>query len=116
MTQLQETFSKIREAKQEQKRLRAVYRDLLKQNPEYERTVDEIKRLREQKRALEDGAKQEMGKDYEKLEDLAADIKADSELLGDLSITEYAKGETVSVKDEMDNEYEPLFSVRFVKK
>ena len=49
------------------------------------------------------------------LEDLKIDIESDQEMLNDMAMTKYAKGESIELKDQYDNTYEPVFVVKFKK-
>ena len=115
MQNIQEVFNKIREMKKEQKDLRDMYKDALLQADEYEKTVEEIKVLREKKKAIETRIQAQLGRSYEKLEDLKLEVETHKEMLNDVAISTLMKGETVAVKDEFNNEYEPVWKVNFKK-
>ena len=115
MQNIQEVFNHIREMKKEQKDLRDMYKDALTQADEYEEIVEEIKTLREKKKAIEERIQLSLGRSYEKLEDLKVQVEADKEMLNDIAISTLMKGETVEAKDEYDNVYEPIWKVNFKK-
>jgi uncharacterized coiled-coil DUF342 family protein len=115
MQNVQEVFSKIREMKKEQKDLRDMYKDALVQADKYEEIVEEIKVLREKKKEIENRIQGQLGRSYEKLEDLKLEVDAQKEMMNDIAITTLMKGETVAVKDEFDNAYEPVWKVNFKK-
>lgn len=115
MQNIQEVFIKIREMKKEQKDLKDMYKDALVQADEYEEITEQIKTLREKKKQIEARIQSEMGRAYEKLEDLKIEMETEKEMLNDIAISTLMKGETVEVKDEFDNVYEPSFSVKFKK-
>ncbi|KKQ13550.1 MAG: hypothetical protein US25_C0038G0003 [Candidatus Moranbacteria bacterium GW2011_GWE1_36_7] len=115
MQNIQEVFNHIREMKKEQKDLRDMYKDALVQADEYEEIVEEIKVLREKKQAIEARIQLQLGRAYEKLEDLKHDVETEKEMMNDIALSTLMKGETVVVKDEWDNEYEPAWKVAFKK-
>ena len=115
MQDIQQTFSKIREMKKEQKDIRGMYKDALAQADSYEETVEELKKLREKKKSIEERIQGELGKSWDKHEELKYEIDTHKEMLNDIAITTLMKGETVAVKDEFDNAYEPIWKVNFKK-
>jgi len=115
MQNIQEIFSRTREMKKEQKDLRDMYKDALAQADNYEEIVEEIKKLREKKKKIEERIQGEMGKSWEKLEDLKYELETDKEMMSDIAMTTIMKGEAVAVKDEYENPYEPIFKVNFKK-
>ena len=115
MQNIQEVFNKIREMKKEQKDLRDMYKDALMQADKYEEIVEEIKVLREKKKEIETRIQGQLGRSYEKLEDLKLETETHKEMLNDIAISTLMKGETVMVKDEFENAYEPIWKVNFKK-
>ncbi len=115
MQNIQEVFNKIREMKKEQKDLRDMYKDALIQADEYEEIVEQIKVLREKKQGIEARIQLQLGRAYEKLEDLKHEVETEKEMMNDIALSTLMKGETVVVKDEWDNEYEPNWKVGFKK-
>jgi predicted nuclease with TOPRIM domain len=115
MQNIQEVFNHIREMKKEQKDLRDMYKDALLQADEYEEIVEQIKVLREKKQAIEARIQVQLGRAYEKLEDLKHEVDTEKEMMNDIALSTLMKGETVLVKDEWDNEYEPSWKVGFKK-
>jgi len=115
MQNVQEVFNKIREMKKEQKDLRDMYKDALVQADKYEEIVEEIKVLREKKKEIEARIQAQLGRSWEKLEDLKLEVDTHKEMMNDVAISTLMKGETVMVKDEFDNAYEPIWKVNFKK-
>ncbi|HAZ29111.1 MAG TPA: hypothetical protein DCY48_05070 [Candidatus Magasanikbacteria bacterium] len=115
MQNIQEIFDRVQKNKDESKKIRGMYKDSLSTNGEYEEIGEKIKTLRERKKQIELAVRQGMEKELMTLEDLKIDIASDMELLSDLALSELVKGETVAVKDAANNEYEPIFSVKFKK-
>ena len=115
MQNIQEIFNHIREMKKEQKDLRDMYKDALVQADEYEEIVEKITVLREKKKEIETRIQMQLGRAYEKLEDLKREVDTEKEMMNDIAISTLMKGETVIVKDEFDNDYEPNWKVAFKK-
>ena len=115
MANIQEVFIRIQETKKEQKEIKAMYRDALQNSNAHKDVVDEIKKLRDRKKQIEDGLKDEFRSEFDKLETLKNDIDNDNMLLSDAALSQLMSGKTVEVQDSYDNKYEPLFSVRFKK-
>ena len=112
---IQDVFSKIREMKKEQKDIKDMYKDALAQADEYEEIVEKIKELREKKKQIETRIQGELGRAWDKLEDLKIEVESNKEMMNDIALTTLMKGETVMVKDEFDNSYEPAWKVSFKK-
>jgi len=112
---MQRVFEEIREAKGEMKKIRAEYRDALAQADKYEEVNEEIKKMREEKKTIEARVQHEMEKTYERLDELKIEVAGKEELLNDIAMSTLMKGETVEVRDEFDNQYEPVYAVRFKK-
>ena len=115
MQNIQEVFNKIREMKKEQNDIRDMYKDALVQADKYEEIVEEIKVLREKKKEIETRIQGQLGRSWEKFEDLKLQVDAEKEMLNDIAISTLMKGETVVAKDEFDNVYEPVWKVNFKK-
>ena len=115
MQNIQDVFNHIREMKKEQKDLRDMYKDALVQADEYEEIVEKIAELREKKKQIEARIQLQLGRAYEKLEDLKHEVDTEKEMMNDIALSTLMKGETVVVKDEWDNEYEPNWKVGFKK-
>ncbi|MFH1292215.1 MAG: hypothetical protein ABIH87_03385 [bacterium] len=115
MSNLQEVFNRIKETQKKQKEINSIYRDALASSQQYQEITEELKVLRDKKRSLEGEIKQGFTSELDKLESIKLDIKTDKEVLNDVALTTLMKGQTVQVKDEYDNEYEPVFSVNFKK-
>lgn len=115
MQDVQEIFNRIRETKKKQKDIKTSYRDALLASQEYQEITEKMKTLRERKKQLETTIKVDFSSEFTKLDDMKVDLESDNVLLSDAAMTKLMKGETVEVKDEYDNKYEPQFSVKFKK-
>lgn len=115
MKNIQEVFDRVEETKREQRKIKQMYKDALDASREYQGTLDNLKKIRQQKKEFEDQVKAELGAEWEKLDLLKLHIREDKEMLTDIAISTMMKGETVKVTDKNETEYEPVFSVRFKK-
>ncbi|MEI8103416.1 MAG: hypothetical protein WCG84_00735 [Candidatus Moraniibacteriota bacterium] len=112
---IQDIFLHLQEMKRSQRSIRKEYQDVLGQEAEYQKIVEEMKALRERKGQIETKAREAMGKRYAELEDLKDEIVSNQEMLSDVAMTTLMNGQTVEVTDEFENKYEPEFSVKFKK-
>lgn len=115
MSKLEEVFNRIKDLKKEQKEIKSVYRDALSTSKEYQDISDKVKDLRERKKQIEVDIRSQFASEFNKLDAIKLDIQTDNELLSDLAINSLMKGETVKITDEYENDYEPIFNVRFKK-
>ncbi|MBP9869403.1 hypothetical protein KBC59_02505 [Patescibacteria group bacterium] len=115
MQDLNEVHGRIKQKKDEKKKVNEIYRDALLQSKPYQDLLDEVKELRTKKLRMESEIRSGFTQEIEKMERLALDIKNDVELLSDMALSLVMKGETVEVTDEYDVKYEPVFKVSFKK-
>ena len=115
MPTVQEIFTKVQAAKKKQKDLKSAYSDALKTSLEYQEIGDKLKALREKKKQIELTTKEQFKHEMTELEDITIDIASDMEMMADLALNQLMKGETIMLKDEYNNEYEPVFKVNFKK-
>jgi len=115
MQDLKEILQRIRQTKQEKKKLKEVYQDLQAQSKSYQELLQELNTLKAKKLQLETALRSECRQEWEKAERLALDIKTDTELLSDVALTKIMKGETIEVTDKNNQKYEPVFKVTFKK-
>lgn len=114
MRNIQEVFNKIQEKRKDLRDIKKMYRDTLEISGEYRDLLVKLDQLRARKKQLEAAAWEEVGS-KNKYETSKLDIKQDRELLTDLAINTLMAGETVKIVDQDNNEYEPKFSVSFIK-
>ncbi len=115
MQDLQSIFHRVQENKKKLKDLRDSYKEALKGDQSYVEAEEALKTAREKKKTIELAIKQMFASEFVKMDDIKIDIASDQEMINDISMTMIMKGETVSVNDKYDNEYEPLFTVKFKK-
>jgi hypothetical protein len=115
MQELKEVMQRIRQKKQDRKKVHVVYKDVLDQSQAYQKLLEELKALKVKKVQLEHALQEQCSKELEEVERLALDIKTDTQLLSDMALTLFMKGETIELTDENDSKYEPVFKVTFKK-
>ncbi len=115
MQNIQEVFLRIQENKKKLKDLKSSYKEALESAVGYKDVVDQLKTLREKKKQIETMVKQDFSNEFTQMEDLQIDIQSDQEVLSDIALSQVMQGQTVSVKDEYENDYEPIFAVKFKK-
>ena len=108
-------FSRIQEQKRKQKELKAMYKDALSNNGQYQKIKEEIEDLKIKKKQIEDAIKSDFKEEFDQLEGLKLNIASDNELLSDIALTQFTKGELTKLTDENKVEYEPIFTVKFKK-
>lgn len=115
MQDLQGLFRHIQEMQRERRSIRKEYQDVLAQEAEYQKIIEDMKQLRERKQQIEIKARESMGKRFQDFEDLGEEISSEQEMLSDVAMTTLMDGKTVEVVDEFENKYDPIFSVKFKK-
>lgn len=115
MPNVQEVFNRIKETKRKAKEIKRMYKDSLESSMEYRDVLDKLEALKARKKQIETQVKEESSGEFAKLDAYKMHVKTDNELLSDLALNTLMSGETVEVKDENDEAYEPVFTVRFKK-
>ncbi len=115
MANLQDIFNRIQQTKKEQRELKTVYRDSLANSQTYQNVVEEIKTLKDKKKKIEDDIKSDFRSEFDRLERIKIDLESDKEMMSDLAFNQLVKGEKIELTDQYENQYEPIFSVRFKK-
>ena len=115
MKDVQEVFNELQIAKKEMKEIRKEYKDVLAQDAQYQEFLEKLNTMRETKKQHELSAQRDMGMRWEKLEELKGEVKSLQEMISDISLSTLMDGETVEVRDEYDNLYEPMYNVNFKK-
>jgi len=115
MKDVQEVFNEFQVTKKEMKEIRREYKDVLSQDTEYQELLEKLNTLRETKKQHELSAQRDLGMRWEKLDELKGESKSLQEMMSDISLSTMMDGETVEVRDEYDNLYEPMYNVNFKK-
>jgi hypothetical protein len=115
MPSLQEVHARLRAKKREKSEIQKAFKDELVNNPRYQQVAEQLKTLKEEKKSIENQAWAAASQDAEKLDLLSLDITSDKELLSDIALNMYTKGETVEIVDEHNTKWVPNFAVTFKK-
>ena len=115
MKSLEEVHEKIRSKKRERSEIVAMFREELEHNERHKQIVEEMKKLRAEKKTIENQVYSSSSNDLEKMELLKFDIKSDQDMLSDIAINMYTEGKTVEIVDDHNQRWVPNFSVRFTK-
>lgn len=111
MRDIQTIFDRSQDLKKQQRELKKAYRDSLQQSVEYQQVIEQVDTLKAKKKTIE----VEIRKDFPQLDKLKNDIASDALMLSDLALNSLIKGEPIKIKDQYENQYEPIVSVRFKK-
>lgn len=115
MKNIQQVFNNILAIKKKQKDIKEAYRDALSTSQAYQDIKEKATEIRDKKKQIENSIKESFSSEFTKLDDLKIDLESEQEMLTDIAITTMMKGESVEIKDEYDNDYEPVFKVNFKK-
>lgn len=115
MPQLEEVYQRMLDKKKEKRDIAKGLQDALKHDTRYQKLIEETKKLREEKKSIENRTYAESAADAQKIDLLDLEIKSDAEMLTDLALNKYVAGETVEVTDRYNVKYVPEFSVTFKK-
>lgn len=115
MQDIQALFRRTQEIAGEMRSIRKEYKDTLAHDAEYEKLVEEMKTMRDQKKLIETHAQESMGSRYQKFEELRDELADTKQMISDIAMTTLMKGESIEISDEYDTLYEPQFSVTFKK-
>ncbi|MFA5886573.1 MAG: hypothetical protein WC863_02195 [Patescibacteria group bacterium] len=113
--ELPAVFKRIQDYKKEQRELKAMYRDALSVQGEYQKIKEEQEALKLKKKKIEATVQADFKSEFDKLEGLKLNIAGDNQLLSDLAVNQLVNGEALKIVDENQVAYEPIFSVRFKK-
>ena len=89
-------------------------RDELTQDTRYRELTEEMKKLRDERKSIENEIKSHTASPQE-LDELKIEIQTDQELLADIALNMFTDKQAVEILDEYDQRWVPLFSVKFVK-
>ena len=109
MKSIQEIFQKIQELKKERRELTRDLKYLLDNDEAYQELLEKIKTLRDKKREIEESNKPP------RLDEIKDELKNLNQMISDIAISTIMSGQNISLKDENDIEYEPVYRVSFKK-
>jgi len=114
MPNLEEVYKRLEKNKKRKREIAKMLSDELSHSSRYQEIKEELKTLREEKKAIEHTVTAG-SPDFAEMEELKADIATDQEVLSDLALNMYIKDETVEIVDEYDQSWFPSFKVTFKK-
>lgn len=109
---LKEALLNLAKTKQERKELKKIIADVFEQSQPYRETMDQFLQVKAKKGQLEAEMMAGMPTEQEKLEKLDQEIKSASELVSDMALSLYMKGENVEIETD-GAKYEPKIKVSF---
>lgn len=115
MQDIQAIFQRVEENKKKMKDLKESYKDALSTSQQYKESTEELNVLKEKKKEIENTLKGQFASEFMQIEDLKIDVASDQDLMSDIALTQVMQGGQVMVKDQYENEYEPVFKVAFKK-
>lgn len=115
MRDIQEVYNELQENKKSQKEIRREYKDALVNANEYEETIEELKKLKEKKKQIENLTQAKLGARWDEYEKLKAKQAELDQMVTDIAMSTLMEGKTVAIKDEFDNAYEPVYKITFKK-
>lgn len=115
MQDIQSIFNRIEENKAKMKDLSSIVKDALATSQAYVDASEEAKVLTEKKKSIKKEIEAGLGDVLTKLQDIKIDIESDQELLSDAAMTMLTQGQSIAIADKYENEYEPVFKVKFKK-
>jgi len=115
MPNLEEVYRRMQDKKRERREIDRAFKDELAQHSRYPQLLEELQKLREEKKSIESQIYAAAGADAVKLDVLKLDIKTDREMLSDLALNLYAEGQKVEIVDENNTRWVPSFAVTFKK-
>ncbi len=115
MPSLEEVYGRLRAKKHEKSELQKAFKDELASHPRYQAVSEQLKALKEEKKSIENQTWAASAADAAKLDLLTLDIASDKEMLSDVALNMYTKGQTVEIVDDQNVRWLPKFSVAFKK-
>ena len=115
MPDLKDVFERMKAKRKERSDITKAFKDALAHDARYQQVVEELEKLRAEKKTIENNAWSQSSQDAEKRDLLALDIKSDKQLLSDIALNMFVAGKTVEVIDEYNTRWVPEFAVNFKK-
>ena len=115
MPQLDEVYKRLCESKAERRELNRMFRDELANHARYQELLEELLKLKEEKKSIENDIHANSTGDRDRVDGLKLEITSDVELLSDIALNMYVRSETVEITDEDNVKWVPVFRVSFKK-
>lgn len=116
MQQAQTIFSKLQKNKKKLAELKKQLNDEYKQNTEYLDVDLRVKTEQKKRAAIRKTIDEQFPDMVNEINDLKIDIASDKEMLNDIILSNYLKGESVELFNEYAQAQLPIFEVKFIPK
>jgi len=114
MPNLEDVYKRLEKNKKRKREIGKMISDELSHDSRYQEIKEEVKTIREEKKAIEQTIKAN-APNFAEFEELKVEIQTDQEVLSDLALNMYMKDQSVEIKDEYDQSWYPNFKVTFKK-
>lgn len=115
MQDIQEVYNRIQEKKKERKRLKRMLKEGLEASTPYREAKDKLDEIKAKAKEVENGVLASYQTEKRDVEALDEELKSEQQVMDDIALTLYMKGESIVFKNENDEEYEPTFKVKYKK-
>lgn len=115
MKQLQLIYDEVIEKSEEVRSFNREVKRELDGNVEYRSLGDDIRDIKEKRALIRLSVLEKFGIQTERIGEVISQIKDEKQKMTDVAMTNLMKGLTVLVKDKYEDEYEPVWSVKFKK-
>jgi len=112
---LQQLYNEIQEKKSQRKMIKDSLKDHYDNSPTWQKIKEEVETARAKKRGYDLEVREAYAKDFDEMGRLGDEIRADEELLSEISFQELMKNNKVEITDQYGNEYLPTIKVVFRK-
>lgn len=112
---LKHVHQRLKESKRKRKDLKEIVKNELTSSKQYQELLEQITELKAKKARMEAQANDRLKTELEEIEKVTVSIKADQQLMSDIALSKFMKGETIELVDENDTKYEPVWKVTFKK-
>lgn len=114
--ELKDILKSIKEAKAKRRTIMEAYKAELGASKSYQDILSQIEALKTKKAQIEASTRNGMREDIGQSEVLKNFIQGEAQLLSDMAMTKYMKGENIEITDENDVKCEPRITVKFKKR
>ncbi len=115
MDSIQKSFLTIQEMKKKSRDIRTIIKDAFSQNADYQEVNEELKKLKEKKKTIEQKVHSEFERELQQLDDMKIDLETEMNEISDAILTRVMKGEVIKVRDARNTIYLPEIKVAFKK-
>lgn len=112
MATIREVIDRLEANKQERKKLKEIITQGLEQNGPWANARDEVREEKERLKRVEMNVLADYASEVDQLEKLNLEIKNDKEVLSDIAMAMFMKGESIEVETK-GKKWEPTFTVSF---